>query len=111
MVTEVGIIASTIDAERADLTRLREVAGRVVGSVFFGTMLRTMRESGHKPAYGHGGRGEEVFAAQLHNLLAERMAAAKGTDWGEELYRRLEKHQRLISAQRAARAARAEGAT
>ena len=103
MVTDIDTNSSVTMAQNAGLKRLRDATERVVGSVFFGTILRTMRESGSKPAYGHGGRGEEAFAGQLHELLAERMATSKTADLGDALYRRLEKNQRLISGQRAAR--------
>jgi hypothetical protein len=80
-----------------ELQRLRDVTGRVAGSVFFGTMLRTMRESGLKGPYGHGGRGEEVFAAQLHEILAERIGGSMRGGFDEVLYRTLERQQRLIA--------------
>jgi hypothetical protein len=93
------------DAEKrvqADLARLREAAERITGSVFFGTMLSTMRESGMKGRYGHGGRGEEVFAAQLHGILAERAGgAASGGGLARHLYRRLEHQQTLLSTRMA----------
>lgn len=53
--------------------RVKETTGRVIGSVFFGTLLKAMRESSLKGEYGHGGRGEEVFTAQLHGLIAEEL--------------------------------------
>jgi len=83
-----------------DLARLRQSVGQVVGSVFYGTLLKALRESSLKGAYGHGGRGEEVFAAQLHGLMAERMGAAAKRGLPELLYRGLERQQRLISARR-----------
>ncbi len=83
-----------------DLDRLRDVTGRVVGSVFFGTLLRTMRQSEMKGPYGHGGRGEDVFAAQLHDLLAERMGQTMRSGLGEVLYDRLQRQQQRISAGR-----------
>lgn len=86
-----------------DLMRLRETVGQVVGSVFYGTLLKTMRESELKGEFGHGGRGEEAFAPQLHGLLAERMGTANRDGVSEVLYRSLEKQQSLISAQRAQR--------
>lgn len=104
MIASVASKTDLTTAQQADLSRLRDATERVVGSVFFGTMLRTMRESGPKPTYGHGGRGEEAFAGQLHDLLAERMATSRATDIGDVLYRRLEKNQRLITGQRAAAA-------
>ncbi len=85
---------------KRDLDRLEEAAGRIVGSVFFGTLLKTMRESGLKGAYGHGGRGEEVFAAQLHARFAEQAGAVRKNGLKDMLYRSLEGQQRLISEQR-----------
>lgn len=90
------------DRVSRDLTRLREISGKIVGSVFFGTLLKTMRESNLTGQYGHGGRGEEVFAAQLHGILAERMGSAMNGGLGEALYRSLEKQQTRISGQRGA---------
>lgn len=77
--------------------RLRETTGQVVGSVFFGTLLKTMRESELKGTFGHGGRGEEVFAAQLHNMYAEKMGQARENGVSEALFNHLRKQQSLIS--------------
>lgn len=88
------------DAVGRDLIRLRETAGRAVGSVFFGTLLKTMRESTLKGPYGHGGRGEEVFAAQLHEVLAQRMGTRMHHGLHDAVYRLLEGQQRLIGEHR-----------
>lgn len=89
--------SSTVPGELGDL---RETIGQVIGSVFFGTLLKTMRESSFKGPYGHGGRGEEVFAAQLHGLLAERMGTAARSGLAEVLYDKLGRQQRIIAEQR-----------
>jgi len=43
------------------------------------TFIKPLLQSAHQTAlkgkYGHGGRGEEVFAQQLDGVLAERMAS------------------------------------
>ena len=52
--------------------RLEQVAKAAVGSVFFAPMLKMARDNPWKGKYGHGGRGEEVFGAQLDMELAER---------------------------------------
>jgi len=96
-------VSSSQDAVRRDLAQLREVVGKVVGSVFYGTLLKTARESKLKGLYGHGGRGEEVFAAQLHGILAERAGAAASHGLEETLFRRLERQQTTISKHRADR--------
>ena len=85
---------------RRDLDQLREVVGRVVGKVFYGTLLKAMRESVLKGPYGHGGRGEEVFAAQLHGILAERAGTAGSGGPDRALYARLQRQQMIISKNR-----------
>ena len=87
---------------------LDEATRTLVGSVFYGTLMKTMRESEMKGKYGHGGRGEEAFGAQLDAMLAER--AGKGTNGGlaAALYESLERQQGLMDGARATVAA--EGA-
>jgi hypothetical protein len=80
-----------------DLEQLRRVTGQVVGSVFFGTLLKSMRESNLKGSIGHGGRGEEVFAAQLHGIWAEQAGQASEGRLTRALYGRLAEQQRRIS--------------
>lgn len=82
------------------LRQLRELSGEIVGSIFYGTLLRTMRESVLKGEYGHGGRGEDIFAAQLHGLFAERLGAAKQNPLAESLYRHLENQQANLARSR-----------
>ena len=60
---------ATADEQRK---RLQQAAGEVVGSVFFAPMLKMAREDPLKGKYGHGGRGEEIFGAQLDMELAQR---------------------------------------
>jgi len=93
--SEIGVARSTA---RPALGQLREATGRVVGSVFYGTMLKMMRESSLKSQIGHGGRGEEAFAGQLDGIWAERLGEASHRGLGEVLYRHLERQQRLMDA-------------
>ncbi len=88
-----GFAAPAVDSS---LDRLRDVAGKTVGSVFFGTLLQKMRSSTLVGRYGHGGRGEEVFAAQLHNILAERMGTAQRDGLADAMVRRMERQQQLV---------------
>ena len=89
--------AAPSQAVKADLNRLRETIGKVVGSVFYGTLLRTMRNSAIKGPFGHGGRGEEVFSGQLHGLFAEQMGVAERRGLPEAIFKMLERQQRVIS--------------
>jgi len=94
-----GVVASPADRATRDTSKLRETAGSVVGNVFYGTLLKQMRESGIQGEYGHGGRGEEVFAAQLHNLLAERLGGCGNFDLADAVWRSYERQQQMISTQ------------
>jgi len=57
-------------------SELRTAFDSFVGEVFYGQMLKAMRETTGKPAYFHGGRGEEVFREQLDQTLAQEMTEA-----------------------------------
>jgi len=69
-------------------TQLRKAADEVVGQVFYGTMLRQLRSSTLQGKYGHGGRGEEVFQAQLDQVLANRAGAAQSSDMSDAIVKR-----------------------
>lgn len=85
----------------AHLKPLHEAVGKVVGLTFFGEMLKTMRQSKSNGTIGHGGRGEEIFAAQLHGIYAEQMGSASGKgQLGEAIYKHLAKQQERISLMR-----------
>lgn len=101
-VTQPDILLSAAAPESQGTPRLKEVTGQVLGSVFFGTLLRIMRETDLKGMYGHGGRGEEVFSAQLHGIIAERLGSALRTPLSEAIHRSLEGQQQRINQQRSA---------
>lgn len=63
-------------AADADRSELRTAFDSFVGEVFYGQLLKAMRETTGKPAYFHGGRGEEVFREQLDQTLAQEMTQA-----------------------------------
>ncbi|MGB0716399.1 MAG: rod-binding protein [Phycisphaerae bacterium] len=90
--------ASNDPAVQKDLNQLREAAGEVVGTVFYGTLMKMMRESKLKGEYGHGGRGEEVFSAQLHDQYAREMGGRQ-QGLADALYQRLEQQQVIVSQQ------------
>lgn len=98
--TAINAVTPVSDGTARDLTRLREVTGKIVGSVFFGTLLKMMRDSALNGPYGHGGRGEAIFAEQLHGVLAERLGQAIRSGPGEALYKRLQPQQQRISERR-----------
>ena len=98
-VTGVNLTTHSMNLVTSDLVRLRETVGQVFGSVFFGTLLKAMRDSDLKVSYGHGGYGEEVFAAQLHGLLAERAGTSVQNETAEAVFDRLARQQQRISEQ------------
>ncbi len=68
--------------------RLRAKIDEFVGIVFYGEMLKAMQNSSLKGKYGHGGRGEEVFAGQLHQELAQRAGRARSFPLSDAIYKR-----------------------
>ncbi|MBN2560367.1 MAG: hypothetical protein JXQ75_05495 [Phycisphaerae bacterium] len=68
--------SSSPPASAAEDRLLRQRVGEFVGDVFYGTLIRQMQASKLKGEYFHGGRGEEVFQAQLGMELAQRMGRA-----------------------------------
>lgn len=57
---------------------VRETFQEVLGELLFGQMLKAMRKTVGKPAYFHGGRGEDIFTQQLDQILSQKMAEADG---------------------------------
>ncbi len=70
------------------LTRLRRAINESIGSVFFGPLMRSMRNSSIKGEIGHGGRGEEIFRAQLDQILTERAGASTNYKLSDALFDR-----------------------
>lgn len=79
---------------------LRRAIDQLVGNVFYGAMLRSLRASSMKGEYGHGGRGEEVFQAQLDQIIAERAGQAQRYSLNHAIYERLALQQSRIEQQR-----------
>lgn len=65
---------------------VREAFQQFVGETFFGQMLSAMRKTVGKPAYFHGGRGEEVFQGQLDQMLGEQLAKASAADFADPMF-------------------------
>ncbi len=70
-----------------DKDSLRQTVDDVVGQVFYGTLLQSMRSSVLKCPLGHGGRGEDVFAGQLDMLLSQQAGRASRFSLNEAIYR------------------------
>jgi len=80
-------------AASAKGAEMRAKVGDLVGNVFYGTLLRQMQESKIKGKYFHGGRGEEVFQAQLGMELAKRMGESPSDPMANMIYDALVRRQ------------------
>lgn len=65
---------------------LRDAFRDFVGQTLFGQMLASMRSTVGKPAYFHGGRGEEIFSQQLDQVLVERITEASASTVADPMY-------------------------
>ncbi len=74
--------------ERGNSDEVRERFTQFVGETFFGQMIKSMRSTVGKPAYFHGGRGEEVFQGQLDQQLAEHLTEASASRFAEPMFER-----------------------
>ena len=70
---------------------LRTAVQEVVGTTFLGEMLKIARSSPLRTELFHGGRGEEIFRAQLDGELARRAGGAMQSGLSDAIYRRLSK--------------------
>jgi hypothetical protein len=82
-------VASANPAQRRQM--LRQAIDEVVGATFYGPMLKMARDNPFKGEFGHGGRGEEIFGAQLDMELARRASHTSRNSLSDAIYRRLEK--------------------
>ncbi len=71
---------------------LRQAVQEMVGTTFYGQMLKISRSSVLKGKFGHGGRGEEMFGAQLDAELAKRAGQGSRNSLTDAIYERLVKH-------------------
>jgi flagellar protein FlgJ len=78
---------SLVPASRGkDTPELKEAFTDFVGQTFFGELLKQMRAAVGKPAYFHGGFGEDVFQSQLDQILVERITDVSAATFSEPMY-------------------------
>lgn len=75
------------EQQLAQAHEVQEMFRQFVGETFFGQMLKSMRSTQQKPAYFHGGQGEEVFRNQLDQVLSEEMTAASADRIADPMFR------------------------
>ncbi len=101
MTTEVITAGNVAGGVKRELAALRRATDELVGTLFYETLLKTIRESPLKGEYGHGGRAEEVFGSQLDAIRAHRMSAATRGGLSDLLYESLKQQQARSAKQRA----------
>jgi len=69
-----------------DTPELKKAFTDFVGQSFFGELLKQMRATVGKPAYMHGGFGEDVFQSQLDQVLVERISDASAATFSDPMY-------------------------
>ena len=69
-----------------DSPELREAFNDFVGQSFFSQLLSQMRKTVGKPAYFHGGMGEELFQGRLDEVLVEHLSEATGDTFSKPMY-------------------------
>jgi peptidoglycan hydrolase FlgJ len=79
-------LAAAKEGEPQEKEPLREAFQDFVGQTLFGQMLSSMRSTVGKPAYFHGGRGEEVFQQQLDQLLVEEISEASASTVADPMF-------------------------
>lgn len=87
--TTTGAAAASPERRKA---MLRQAVDEMVGVTFFGQMLKMARNTCLKGEIGHGGRGEDIFGAQLDQELARRAGAGMKDSLSETIYDRLVNH-------------------
>ncbi len=76
-----GDKSNSADEVRAHFTQF-------VGETFYGQMFKAMRSTVGKPAYFHGGRGEEVFQGQLDQQMSQHLTEATGDRFADPMFER-----------------------
>lgn len=65
---------------------LREAFHDFVGQSFFSQLLSQMRKTVEKPAYFHGGMGEDLFQQRLDEVLVEHLSEATGETFSQPMF-------------------------
>ena len=73
-------------ADVRDDGKFREAFDDFVGQTFYTQLLSQMRKTVDKPAYFHGGQGEEIFQGQLDQVLAEKLSEATADQFSGPMF-------------------------
>jgi Rod binding domain-containing protein len=83
-----GELHSLKGASKHSPEELKKQFTQFVGQTFYGQMMKSMRSTVEKPAYFHGGRGEEVFQGQLDQTMADAMTKSTATRFADPMFHR-----------------------
>jgi hypothetical protein len=90
-------------AQVREAMEVRDAFSQFVGEAFFVQMFKAMRQTVDKPAYFHGGRGEEVFQSQLDQTMAEQKTQREGSRLSEAMFaRQFPQQAKVLQAAKAA---------
>ena len=69
-----------------DTPELKQAFTDFVGQTFFGEMMKQMRATLDKPAFFHGGMGEDIFQQQLDQIMVERISDSSAAKISDPMY-------------------------
>jgi flagellar protein FlgJ len=69
-----------------DTPELKQAFTDFVGQTFFGEMMKQMRATLDKPAFFHGGMGEDIFQSQLDQIMVERISDTSAAKISDPMY-------------------------
>ena len=82
---QINPLAASADAGK-NSPALRAAFQDFVGESFFSQVLSQMRKTVGKPAYFHGGMGEDLFQARLDEVLVEHLSDATGETFSQPMF-------------------------
>jgi Rod binding domain-containing protein len=79
-------ISALTNAGSSASPELQATFRNVVGGLFYGQLLKSLRDTVGKPAYIHGGQAEELFQSQLDQYLVDDLSSRQSGPWLDELF-------------------------
>jgi hypothetical protein len=79
-------LAPAIRRGGRDTPELHEAFTDFVGQTFYGELMKQMRATLDKPAFFHGGMGEDIFQQQLDQIMVERMSDTSARTLSDPMY-------------------------
>jgi len=77
---------SRLPTNGRDTPEMHKAFTDFVGQTFFGELVKQMRATVDKPAFFHGGMGEDIFQTQLDQIMVERMSDVTAATFSDPMY-------------------------